>query len=109
MVDDTQSGTQQAWATFDEWLRQWRADHPDDDREAVDLIDEYAAVRKPLCLCGCGQPAKSGRKYASPACVAEGHFLGIQEAKWAPKGPFRTAADHPKYESDERTNPEDTK
>ena len=30
------------WEVFGEWLTEWRVAHPEDEREDIDLIDEYA-------------------------------------------------------------------
>lgn len=30
-----------AWKDFDEWLSRWRDEHPDDDRDDFDLVEEY--------------------------------------------------------------------
>lgn len=32
------------WQVFGEWAERWRDEHPDDDRDDLDLVDEYAKV-----------------------------------------------------------------
>lgn len=45
--------TMLAWDLFGKWLKKWREDHPDDDRNDYDLlIEEYncESTRSPLSV-----------------------------------------------------------